>query len=32
MQADRVNRLQLVPIWLDRSHGKLTSIQYLTPK
>jgi hypothetical protein len=28
MQADRVHRLQLVPIWLDRSHGKLTSMQY----
>jgi hypothetical protein len=28
MQADRVHRLQLVPIWLDRSHGKLISMQY----
>jgi hypothetical protein len=26
--ADRVNRLQEVAIWLDRTHGKLTSMQY----
>jgi hypothetical protein len=26
--ADKVARLQRVPIWLDRSHGELTSAQY----
>ena len=28
MQADRLHRLQQVPIWLDRTHGNLTSMQY----
>jgi hypothetical protein len=28
MQSNHVHQLQLVPIWLDRSHGKLTSMQY----
>lgn len=28
MQADRLQRLQQVPIWLDRTHGNLTSMQY----
>jgi hypothetical protein len=28
MQSDRLRRLQQVPIWLDRTHGKLTSMQY----
>jgi hypothetical protein len=28
MQDDRLQRLQQVPIWLDRTHGNLTSMQY----
>jgi hypothetical protein len=28
MQASRSQRLRQVPIWLDRTHGKLTSMQY----
>jgi hypothetical protein len=28
MQPDRLHRLQQVPIWLDLTHGKLTSMQY----
>jgi hypothetical protein len=28
MSADRLDRLRQVPIWLDRSHGQLTSMQY----
>ncbi len=28
MQADRLQRLQQVPIWLDLTHGKLSSMQY----
>jgi hypothetical protein len=28
MQVDRLHRLQQVPIWLDRTHGNLTSMQY----
>ena len=28
MQEDRLRHLQQVPIWLDRTHGKLTSMQY----
>jgi len=28
LPADKVKRLQQVPIWLDLSHGQLTSMQY----
>ncbi len=28
LSADKAARLQRVPIWLDRTHGKLTSAQY----
>jgi len=28
MPADKIERLQQLTIWLDRSHGKLTSMQY----
>jgi hypothetical protein len=28
LQPDRLQRLQQVPIWLDRSHGNLTLMQY----
>jgi hypothetical protein len=28
MRADRLRRLQQVPIWLDRTHGSLASMQY----
>ena len=28
IHVDRLHRLQQVPIWLDRTHGNLTSMQY----